>query len=45
VILVNDPQGYRVCLECHDRFDEGDEPAWMRQHVACDPIPPTATAA
>jgi hypothetical protein len=39
MILVNEPQGYRVCLECHSRFDEGDEPAWMTQHIGCKPDP------
>ncbi len=36
MILVNEPQGYRVCLECHSRFDEGDESAWMQQHIGCE---------
>lgn len=36
MILVNEAQGYRVCLECHETFEAGDEPAWMRRHVTCD---------
>jgi hypothetical protein len=39
VILVNEPRGYRVCLECHETFDSGDERDWMTRHVACDPEP------
>lgn len=35
MILVNDRQGYRVCLECHEPFQRGDESTWMRQHAGC----------
>ena len=37
VILVNEPRGYRVCLECHETFDAGDEREWMTRHAGCDP--------
>lgn len=37
VILVNEPRGYRVCLECHETFAEGDERAWLQRHAACEP--------
>ena len=37
VILVNEPRGYRVCLECHETFDKGDERDWMTRHAGCDP--------
>lgn len=39
MILVNEPQGYRVCLECHSRLDAGDESSWMRQHMSCESQP------
>jgi hypothetical protein len=36
MILVNERQGYRVCLECHEPLGQGeDQTTWMRQHVAC----------
>lgn len=43
MILVNEPRGYRVCLECRETFDVGDERAWMTRHAACEAErPPTA---
>lgn len=31
MILVNDRQGYRVCLECHEEFEAGEE----ARHIDC----------
>lgn len=45
MILVNERQGYRVCLECHQEFVHGDERAWLREHAACSPSPEPASAA
>lgn len=36
MILVNEQQGYRVCLECHERLDGSDEYVWMARHAACN---------
>jgi len=33
MILVNEALGYRVCLECLDVLEGGDEQAWMSTHV------------
>jgi hypothetical protein len=42
MVLVNEALGYRVCLECLDVLQDGDEQAWMSQHIgdaACDTQP------
>jgi hypothetical protein len=39
VILVNERQGYRVCLECDEVLADDDERAWMSRHAACRPTP------
>lgn len=44
MILVNEPRGYRVCLECHESFGDGDERAWMLRHAACELDAETAAA-
>lgn len=36
MILVNEPRGYRVCLECHETFADGDERTWLQRHAACE---------
>lgn len=36
MVLVNEAQGYRVCLECHDVLEVGDEKEWLRVHLAAD---------
>jgi hypothetical protein len=33
MVLVNEALGYRVCLECLDVLQDGDEQAWMSQHI------------
>ena len=33
MVLVNESLGYRVCLECHDVFTDGDEDAWLARHI------------
>ncbi len=33
MVLVNEAQGYRVCLECHDVLEQGDEEAWLQVHL------------
>jgi hypothetical protein len=33
MVLVNQAQGYRVCLECHDVLEQGDEVAWLAVHL------------
>jgi hypothetical protein len=45
MILVNDRQGYRVCLECHQGFEQGDESAWLSEHLGCESTSPQASAA
>jgi hypothetical protein len=43
VILVNERQGYRVCLECREPYDRSDAYDWMARHAECaasrDPQP------
>lgn len=36
MVLVNEALGYRVCLECHEVFVEGDEHAWLAVHLGPD---------
>lgn len=39
MVLVNEAQGYRVCLECHDVLEGGDQEAWLQVHLGpngCD---------
>jgi hypothetical protein len=46
MILVNERQGYRVCLECHEPLTPGTDPAtWMQQHVGCVSEAPPVSAA
>lgn len=33
MVLVNEAQGYRICLECHDVLEQGDEEAWLQVHL------------
>lgn len=33
MVLVNEAQGYRVCLECHEVLEGGDEEAWLQVHL------------
>jgi hypothetical protein len=46
MILVNERQGYRVCLECHEPQTPGtDQSTWMRQHIDCAPQAEPVSAA
>jgi hypothetical protein len=36
MVLVNQAQGYRVCLECHDVLRGGDEEQWLAIHLGAD---------
>jgi hypothetical protein len=33
MVLVNEAQGYRVCLECGERCRSSDTAAWLAFHL------------
>lgn len=37
MVLVNEAQGYRVCMECHEMLTaRDDEYVWMQRHLGAD---------
>lgn len=36
MVLVHEAQGRRICLECQAVLEDGDELAWMAEHLGAD---------